>query len=378
MPNPFITDRPVAREDLIDRDEESAALLRFAEAGHNCRLSGPRRYGKTSLLDKLRFEVEQLGLPTVMVDFFGVVSIEEVAVRIEEAYRESLQGALARWYAGVVRTWSPRIRVAPGGTGLEAGPRPEEQTQRLLHDLLDLPVGLFEKTGHRTVVVFDEFQDLLAASDNADGLLRSRIQRHRNEASYVFAGSHPGLMSELFDSRERPLYGQARPIQLGPLPGVALADYIGTRFEHTDRDVGVALDPLLDLVRGHPQRAMLVAHHLWELTPQGGTATEEIWGDARAAVFRELQETFERTWERLSVSQRRTLTAIAWIGPWGGGDTLFSHDTLERFKLKRATARDTRDALLRAGELERDESGGVRLVDPLMEAWIASGRRQLG
>ena len=320
--------------------------------------------------------MRRAGMTAVSVDFYGVVSLAEIALRIEEAYREALEGRLARWFAGALRTWRPTLRAGVPGTGVELHGQPEEETLRLLNHLLDLPVALHERSGRRTLVVYDEFQALLAASDTFDGLLRSRIQRHGDSASYIFAGSHPGLMAELFGARERPLYGQARPVHLPPLDDASLADYIGERFERTARDVGVALDPLLGLARGHPQRAMLLAHHLWAQTPRGAAADGETWERAVAAVFAELQEAFERTWESLSGNERRVLAAVAWIGPWGGGETLYSGATLARFKLAKGTARDVRRALTRRGDLE-ETPAGPRIVDPLFEAWIASGRRPL-
>jgi uncharacterized protein len=374
MINPFVTDRPLPSSELIDREDEAAQLLAFAQGGHNALLTAPRRYGKTTLLHRVMEDARRAGLTVVSVDFYGVVSLAEVALRIEEAYREALEGRLARWYAGAVRAWRPRVRAGVPGARLELQAQPEEETLRLLHHLLDLPQGLFERGGRRTLVVYDEFQALLAASDTFDGLLRSRIQRQGESASYVFAGSHPGLMAELFGTRERPLYGQARPVRLPPLADAPLAEYVGRRFEETERDVGVALEPLLEIVRGHPQRAMLVAHHLWAQTARGETADGETLDRAMRAVFAELQEAFERAWEGFSTNERRVLTAVAWIGPWGQGDSLYSASTLSRFKLTKGTARDVRRALLRRGDLE-EADGSVRLVDPLLEAWIASGRR---
>lgn len=375
--NPFIVDRPVPPRELIDREEEVRLLVELAEGGHNARLSAPRRYGKTTLLRRVATDAEGLGMQTVFVDFFGVLSAGDVAGRIEEAYRRDLQGAVGRWFAGMVRTLRPRIGPGAGGTGVELGPEPELQTERLLTRLLDLPVGLYERTGRRALVVFDEFQSLLAAGEGIDGLLRSRIQYHLEQASYVFAGSHPGLMDELFSTRDRPLYGQARAVRLAPLEDLPLAEYIGERFEGTARRVGSALEPLLELVRGHPQRAMLVAHHLWERTARGATADEGTWAAAIDAVFEGLGESFELTWDASTPNQRRGLAAVAWIGPHGGGESLYGRDTLARFKLSAGTARDVRSALLRRGDLEEPREGRVRLVDPLLEAWIASGRRPL-
>jgi AAA+ ATPase superfamily predicted ATPase len=373
--NPFVFDKPLEPAELVDREDELAQLVSLWEGGHNSLLSAARRFGKTTLLGKLAEQVRDLDMPAVTVDFYGVVSVEGVAVRIEEAYREGLQGPVAQAYASIKRTWRPRLRLGPPGAILDAGPLPSADADRLLYELLDLPVALHKRTGKRTLVVFDEFQDLLSADPKVDGLLRSRIQLQRNEASYVFAGSHPGLMAELFGDRARPLFGQARPVRLGPLPDRGLEDYIAGRFSATGREAGMAIDPLLVTVRGHPQRAMLLAHHLWNATPARTTATEETFSEALEIALRELDAEFRGTWDGLSVNQRRVTAAVAWIGEWGQGDTLFSNDTLNRFKLKRGTVRDVRKQLLTAGLLELDKAEQVRLVDPLLETWIASGRR---
>jgi hypothetical protein len=197
-------------------------------------------------------------------------------------------------------------------------------------------------------------------------VIRGRIQHHVQAASYIFAGSHPGLMAELFDNRERPLFGQARGIELDPLLDADLGDYIGRVFEQTRREVGAMLEPLLDLVRGHPQRAMLVAHHLWEETPQGSEADEETWGRALSSVFRELWEAFELAWGNLPEGQRRVLGAVA-----SGQGSLYGRETLKRFRLSKGSARSAASALAKRGDLQSTESQGLRLVDPLFESWIA-------
>src|ERR671917_41787 len=75
-----------------------------------------------------------------------------------------------------------------------------------------------EAGGGLTVVCLDEFQDLLVSDEALDGVVRSVIQHHGEAAAYVFAGSQPSLMRSLFSDQERPFYGQARPLELPPLP----------------------------------------------------------------------------------------------------------------------------------------------------------------
>ncbi len=376
--NPFVIDRPAPGEDLIDRARELAHLADLAEGGHNSRLTAPRRYGKTTLLRRLGEEASSRGIRDVYVDFFGVLTLADIAARLDQAYTEALQGAVASWYAGLRRRWRLRGQVGVGGARIEAESLSERDAQDLLLEVLDLPRKLHGRDGLRTLVMMDEFQEVLTASDSADALIRSKIQHHHHEASYVFAGSHPGLLGEIFGLRERPLYGQARETALGPLDDADLADYIEERFGRVGKTVGPVMEDLLDLVRGHPQRAMLVSHHLWEEVGDEGAAGSETWAAAVSATFFELQEGFERYWQRLSANERRTFAAVAWTGKWGGGDSLLAGSTLARFKLSKSTARTVSGQLVSSGDLIRGDVGSHSLVDPLLEAWIASDRRPRG
>jgi uncharacterized protein len=361
--NPFVFSQPVDPVDLIDRDRESEQLLALAEGGHAVRLSAPRRYGKTSLLRRLGAEAEKAGMNYVEVDFYGVLSEVDVAERLEDGFSD-LRSAPGRLARAAIRALRPGVSVG-GPVRIEARPRIEQQPSRLLTALLDLPVRLYERTGARTLVAFDEFQALLRVGPGVDGLFRSRIQRHGAAASYIFAGSHPGLMEQLFGDRERPFYGQARPLELQPLDDTDLAEYIGDRFEASGREVGDALEPLLDLAAGHPQRAMLLAHHLWERTPSHGSAGPDHWQEAVATVFREQDEAFQASWDSLETKEQAVFAALA-----GGRAGLFSEQTLTRFNLSKSSARYAREALKRAGHI-RKVDGAWRPVDPLLARWVA-------
>jgi uncharacterized protein len=368
--NPFVYDDPLPPDELVDRERETEQLLRLAEGGHNTRLQAPRRYGKTTLVGKVREEAEQIGMSTVYVDLYRAITLAEVSRRIEEAYLAALAGAARRAVAAVTRYWQGRIKVTPGGVGGELE-RAKQTDQQRLADMLDLPKKVFERTGTRTLVVFDEFQDLLRMNADVDGLLRSKIQFHRDEATYIFAGSEPGMLNALFGDRERPLFEQARPIPLEPLRDEDLLEYVGDRFERTGRDPGAALDALLDLVRGHPQRAMLGAHHLWEQTPRGATADLETLDRALTAIHRETAPAFEQLWEALAEkpNQRRVLAALA-----NSEETLYNQRTLRAYGLEKGSAENAVSALIDRGEVLRTDDGFV-IVDPLLERWLRETQR---
>jgi len=364
--NPFVYSHPVEPEQLVDREADAVKLVELAEGGHATRLSAPRRWGKTSLLYKVKADAEAAGMACVYVDLTRAVGLADVAVTVEEAYRRGLQGAPRRAAVALIRAMNPRATATPGGIGVEVTPGVDPDLVRRFGDLLDIPVGLHKRTGTRTLVIFDEFQELLQAADQLDALVRARTQHHGAAASYIYAGSHPGLMRELFANRERPLFGQAQPLHLQPLTDPDLADYIGERFAQTGREPGEALEPILDIVEGHPQRAMMLAHHLWARTPPGATASAEGFGDALDAVRAEAKDALQATWNKLSHAERSVLAALA-----GGEAPLLSERSLRRFGIAKTTAREARDRLVADGLLvEVDDR--IAFADPLLTDFAAN------
>lgn len=373
MTNPFIYDLPVPSTDLVDRAQEVDQLLNLAIGSHNSRLQGPRRYGKTSLLFKVLEEAEKQGFKTVYVDFLLASTQQEVIRRLHEAYAASLTGKLSQIVARLTRSWRGRAKLAPGGVGGELEYQPSTDSMQKLADLLDLPREVARKTGQQTLVVFDEFQDFLSAEGKLEGLLRSKLQLHRDVASYIFSGSEQSILEEAFGKRTRSLYDQARPLYLAPLPDDELGDYIYDRFQASARDIEQnTLDLLLGLVRGHPQRAMLMAHHLWEQTERETLADRAAFDRALTSVDRETNERFEGTWHSLSgaPNQRRVLTALAL-----SEETLYSKRTLADFKLNKGQAQSGEAGLIRVGEV-RKVSGRSQIVDPLLERWIQQRLRR--
>lgn len=368
--NPFRYTAPVPVEDLLDREQEAGELVARALDGDNSRLVAPRRYGKTSLLGRVRSDAEKLGWAAVYVDFFGVLTLSDVAGRIERAYADALQGRLAVWFAGVRRLWRPTLRVGGGPVPAGVDLTLDAQAEPPLLERLALPRRLYERYGTRTLVIFDEFQDVLTAQDRADAVIRSEIQHHRDAATYVFAGSHVGMMRELFADRRRAFYGQAAPVELPPLAADEVARYVADRFVRTGRDVGTALDPLLDRCQGHPQRTMLLAHLLWEATPPAGAATEGTWQQAEEQAMARVRDELQAVWTALPTGQRRALTVVAEnaaalyaAGRGHGGSRGGAIRTAVR-------------ALEDRGEIVRDPNTrtGYRVVDPLLAAWIVAGR----
>jgi hypothetical protein len=364
--NPFVYSRPVAPEDIVDRDDEVRDLLRHAVGGHYVRLYAPRKYGKTSLLKRaLRDGERDEGLIPILVDLYRVSSIADVTVRLERAYAKQLKGELR----GRIESFLQRtgVGLSLGAFGISAKLQLEPASDPLpaLHALLELPLRLEASGGYRALIAFDEFQDI-GRIDGLDGLLRSHVQHQGEVASYVFAGSEPALMRLLFETKDRPLYGSAVPMRLGRLADADIADYVERRFEETQRRPGEALGPMLRAARGHPQRAMLLAHRLWEAVPRGAEGTLDAWDSANAAAELELEPEFDAQWRGLDTSEQKTLRALLL-----GDGSPYRSAALRRLELTKDVVRRALPRLAATAEIEERDGGGYAVVDPLFAEWVA-------
>lgn len=364
--NPFTYTGAQSPDELIDRDGELDRVTELVLSGQHARLQAPRGLGKTTLIGALAQRLPDEGVRLAYSDLYGALTAADLADRLAEAY-ESVHHfgtyKLDAPFAGPVRRRLRQLRRRLRGAG--AGPvsftLSDTDAVAVLREVLDLPREHVERSGERVTCVLDEFQAILAAPGELDAVIRSRVQHHAG-VSYVFAGSQPTLLRELFERRERAFYGQTTPVTLDRLPADELGSYVVDRFEATGRDLdGDALDALLETVEGHPQRAMLLAHHVWRRTPRGRSADEDTVGVAVDSALEELADAHAEVLAHLRASHERFLALIAY------GRRPFARDSLAAMGLTKGDAQSAERALLNAGRLERTQSG-LRLADPLLGA----------
>jgi hypothetical protein len=362
--NPFQVSGPLDPADMIDRDEEARELSSLAAGGHAARLVAPRRYGKTTLLGRVLWDAAAEGMPTAHVDLLGVLTLAGIVTRIERAYAGSLRGPVRRAADAILRSWNVGVSLGAGGFAVTFRSSPNVDVESVLLRLLELPERLAARTGKRSLIAFDEMQDVLRV-EGADGIIRSVIQYQAEYASYLFAGSSPSLMTRLFAGPSRPLLDHALPVELEPLPLDEAGEYVEQRFLRTGRDAGEALDPLLQFTRGHPQRTMLLAHQLWSVTPRGSTSDESAWAEALARAMRGSSAVLQARWEALPQNEQRAAVALA---AWGG--SIYDASVHRSVGLKRGSIDRALAGLHGRGEALRAPHGW-QLADPLLEAWLA-------
>lgn len=362
--NPFNYQSPVSPPRLIDRRGELTALQAAAADRTSTRLAAPRRFGKSSLLEAHIGAMREAGHRAARVDFSKVATVGDAATRVIRAYAE-----LPDDPNRIVRRWAARlgVTISVAGVGLSVAPRssrvPPDQARAALLELLDVPRALHGADGELTVVCFDEFQDLLVADDALDGLLRSVIQYHAESAAYVFAGSQPSLMHALFAEQERPFYGQARPLELPPLPIAEAARDIEELLVEEGMEPGTAVDELLEFTGGHPQRTILLAHHLYNLLDRGESS--DLAADAIDLALEETRDALQALWDSLGRAERIVMIALS------DGQAPTGTQVAEEHRIARSTLQEAHDRLLADGrQVKRSPAGGSNLLDPLMAEWL--------
>lgn len=344
-------------------------MAELAEGGQTSRLAAPRRYGKTTLIGALATELRARDWIVAVSDFSRCRRIEDIAERLYDGWRRGLdrRGTRSLWkkanreVEATVEAGVPGVaRATVRGGQKSRGERPLAR----LHSLLALPERIGDLTGRRMLVVFDEFQDLLTAGEDLDGLVRSHVQHHARIASYCYAGSQASLLRALFEDRSRPLFGQAREVTLDPLESEAIAAWVEQRFSASGRPLPAGSAAALAAgAAGHPQRAAMVAHFLWQQPRLDEAAVSAAEQQALNAAAGEL----EQLWSSLTRAQRQVLGLAA-----EGRARLLSKPALEAMGLAKSTAQHARDLLVAEGYL-RNEDHAYGLNDPFLVRWLGMG-----
>jgi hypothetical protein len=366
--NPFRFEGPLDGPELIGREAELKSMVGFALDRRVVSVAGPRRYGKTSLLRAAGSVLEaEHGFVVAHIDLQALSGLDDFVARFGSGWRQATRAhRRARRAFETVAGGLSSLGLTLLGTGVQFSRRERDPQSALTiaHALLELPA----EAEAPVLIVLDEFQDLHGAWPEGEGVLRSHTQApaQAGKVAYAFAGSEPSLLAAAFEDHGRAYYQQVLRLPIGRLRSADLSRTIAERFTATRKEAGSALGPLLDLADGHPQRAMLLAHLLWEQTRADGRA-DERWPAALKIARAQANDEAAAIWESLSRVQRAALRAVA-----EQGSATASGTTGLRSSRQRAA-----QALQARGLVEPIDQPGprggarLRLVDPLLADWLA-------
>ncbi|WGU68942.1 ATP-binding protein [Capnocytophaga canimorsus] len=206
---PFTFGTIILKTDFVNRQKEIKLLRQCFLSGTNVILISPRRWGKSSLVEKVAESFENnKTLKICKLDLFNVRTEEEFYISFTNAV---LKATSSRWDDFVTNAKQflsqllPQVSLASNDeTTLQFGISWKE-LQKNPDDILNLAENIAQKKGIKIVVCFDEFQNIASFSDSLSfqKKLRAHFQRHQN-VSYCFYGSKRHMLIEVFTDTSMP------------------------------------------------------------------------------------------------------------------------------------------------------------------------------
>ena len=259
---------PVAKEDLVGREDFIVSLVNRLLEGQSVMLAGPRRIGKTSLAHEVLRRLKEKGAYTAAVDFFRFSGKRDFAVSLIDACLENRTGInktlnILRYRAKAL-AGGAKFAIKLRDLEISFGFPEKKSDDELLDYALRLPGILAGRDDKLMVVMFDEFQD---APRVTDAEIFKRMRAHfqvQKGAAYLFLGSKEGMMQTLFSGRKEAFYHFATML---PIPGIAEDDwvpYITQKF--ASRNILVddnVVKEIVHLSGGHPQDTMFLCSEVY-------------------------------------------------------------------------------------------------------------------
>ena len=367
MVNPFYFGTWVDTSDFCNRTKEMDELKRDVDAGMNVLLYSPRRYGKTSLLKQLTKRLtSSWGYRVVYFDLFGAASSSEFIQQYFDAVIRALPSPREKAYEllkGVLKI-RPQVHVslnADSGAAYTLSFNRSEQDMALI-DVLQLPQRYACKRSDKVLVIFDEFQEVEALG--LEDKLRSVLQGHGRDVSYIFCGSKKSLLLKMFNDSARIFYRSAKRLHIGAIELAHWQQFIVDKFART----GKSIDPsevklIVELAQGLPYYTQQLCYAAWECSGDVVDAAN-IDQALRLSLARE-HDLYSVLWSDLTPKQRRTLKYLV----RSGGYAVYSGDNLSAYDFNASTLKSTLELLQKKDLIDRDGTQ-YRLVDPFMAHWV--------
>jgi len=270
------------RKEIIDREEEVVKLvgsLSNPSKHVNFALIGPRRIGKTTILLKVREELQRKRIITVYVDlsvykFSPYDFAQNVMSQITNAYAKELgkiekaQVTLGNLIKTLKKLKKLSLTVEPsvdekGQFSIQIRPelKETEDYRSLFLLAFDYANEVSEKSGRRIVIIIDEFPSLVEFKRYSKlgaitELFRSVLENREN-VEYVVSGSRVHFMRDVLGKGESPLFGHFIIMEISPLAEEYAVELFMQTAEYSRKEAESAWQ----LVGGHPYYLIMLAEN---------------------------------------------------------------------------------------------------------------------
>ncbi|MGD9178905.1 MAG: ATP-binding protein [Desulfobacterales bacterium] len=357
MRNPFKYGTVVTGNDFADREDEFKELTAKLQETIRIFLLGPRRYGKTSLIQSVLNRLSKKGLLVVYIDLYWANSSKEFF----ELYASSIMRgskSITRRAAHFMKNYLPRLRPR---LSIDTAGNPElsldmsaDDSAMAAAEVFDLPEKIAQAERKRYVVVFDEFQEIMRLDGSAlERQLRAAIQHH-NHVSYVFAGSKTHMLLDMITDETRPFYQMGALMYLDKIPFDEFSAFIANKFTKSGKKISAeVVNHILEICENVPHYVQLLCFNLWDHFSKAPRITHTHIQKALINTLRSQEPAYLMLWEGLTRHQRKTLKAVAALK----GRLMTAKESIRTHDLESASnvAKSLR-ALCKKGILRKDNS----------------------
>ncbi len=370
MDSPFKFGKIVEGRFFTDREEDVKRLFLNFENNINTILISPRRWGKSSVVNKSAEKAcrEDKNLRVCFVDLFNIRNESQFYAYYIKQIIKSTSSKPEEW-AKIAKLFlsriTPKISIPVNDINdFEISFEMRDKAEDF-EDVLNLPEKIAEKKKIKILVCIDEFQNLNYFDDPLlfQKRLRSAWQKHK-KVTYCIYGSQTHMMTELFENQSMPFYKFGDVMFLQKIKSHYLVKFIIDSFRGTKKSIEHPLaEKIVNLMECNPYYVQQLAHLTWIRTER--KADNRVVDSAIDDLITQNTTLYTRDVELISNSQIRFIEALIGIN-----ENIFSADVISRYELG-STANVTKiiNALIKKEIIHR-VSGKYELIDPAFKLWL--------
>ncbi len=367
---PFIFGKLATGSTFINRVDEIRMLKQNFVSGINTILISPRRWGKSSLVEKAAKECENenKNIKFCFIDMFEIKNeVEFYEKLLEEVLKKS---------ASNIQTWTKYTkeflkRIIPV---FSFGVDPQNdlkiklewsQLKRNSNEILSLPEKIGKKKNIKFVICIDEFQKVaqFKESQSFQEKLRAVWQR-QNHCNYCLYGSKQHVVNDLFQKQSMPFYRFGAVIYLTKINKSHWPKFIKKGFNKFGKEIDdLSIDRIIDISNNHPYYVQQVSYHLWLNSRKKVTQLMLENSINELLMYNEIM--YHRDIDFLTSLQFGLLKAIAMAEK-----KLTSKETVEKYKLGTSGNVGRIINSLVKKELIDVYQTKYEFIDPLFEVWF--------
>lgn len=367
---PFIYGTTVSTKSFTDREKDAEKLYNNLTEGVNTSIISPRRWGKSSLVEKVIHDIKAKNkkIIAVQIDLFSASSDEEF---LELFAREVIVSSSTKWQDWVKAAKEFFSRLVPQIT-IGIDPHSDfrigfnwTELNKYPDEVLNLPERIAAKQGKQCIICLDEFQNLASFAGFAgfEKKMRSVWQRQKN-VTYCLYGSKRHMMTEIFNNPSKPFYRFGDIMLLAKIPRKNWVTFIVNGFKKTGKSISAEMaEKIPVLMNDHSWYVQQLAHYTWQKTEKSA-GIEEL-SAALTELINANSPLYQKEVESISVTQLNFLKAVA------GNETRFtSAAVMQKYRLGTPRNVQKNKNILIENDIIDQENGRLVFLDPAFEIWF--------